>query len=186
MMLTTKVLVQILETQSVIGMPIVKLRDDELIDHGGVMKLIDRHQVIRFAEEYSHLEKGDIVHFWSTKKLRYAKRPLLDKYFGKGTILSSRVAKWKDIKADDRIARRERFENSAEMRKSFEKRYGKKLHGHSDMRILSRFDLEIGYCDCCDKKAIITWHIETFNGGGLKACEDCGRKVLYVLRERST
>ncbi len=32
---------------------------------------------------------------------------------------------------------------------------------------VQRIDLETGYRDCCDKKTVITWHIETFNGGGL-------------------
>jgi len=45
---------------------------------------------------------------------------------------------------------------------------------------------EIGYCDCCDEKAILRQRITTFAEKKYVACGNCGQKVQRVLVEMNS
>jgi len=47
-------------------------------------------------------------------------------------------------------------------------------------------DGQIGYCDCCDEKTILTQRITNFAEDEYLACKDCGRKVQRVVSEMNS
>jgi len=60
----------------------------------------------------------------------------------------------------------------------------------SRLKSIKRLDRVLsGFCDNCsvenpDRKVNLTFRAETFDGGVLLLCEDCGQAALKALRER--
>jgi len=112
-------------------MTVIKLTEDEI----RMIQTDVKKQLILPLSQVRDLKAGDDVHFWTAKKVRFSKKPIIDKYHGKAEALIVRVAKWGDIKHDDREARLAGFNNAADMRQYIGKRYSW-LKDETDMKLV--------------------------------------------------
>ena len=84
----------------------------------------EKRQTIRPFENYRRLKVGDKVHCYSTKKVSYSKRPILDELLHVGICTEILVKPWGEIKNDDEVARLDGFRDAEDMKKWFKGRYG--------------------------------------------------------------
>lgn len=82
----------------------------------------EKKQTIRPAEFYKHLEEGDKIHCYSTKKVQGVSRPVTDELLYEGRIISIEIRSWADI-ATDTIAIMDGFENLEKMQGWFRRKY---------------------------------------------------------------
>lgn len=83
-----------------------------------------KKQTIRPFHNYQRLEIGNAIHCYSTKKVSYSKRPILDELLYKGKVTEIFVVIWDEIQDNDEIAKLDGFRDSQEMRMWFEQKYG--------------------------------------------------------------
>lgn len=85
----------------------------------------EKKQTIRPYEYYIHLKKGDKIHCYATKAVRFgrSRRPVLGELLYEGVVTKIRVCRWSSIKYDDHIARLDGFKDAKEMRKWFKAKY---------------------------------------------------------------
>lgn len=89
----------------------------------GKVRSGQKKQTIRPAKFYKHLEVGDEVQCWSTKKTATSRRPILNKRLYVGRVYHIMLLPWRLIRKDADLAKRDGFKNAKEMRDWFENLY---------------------------------------------------------------
>jgi hypothetical protein len=95
-----------------------------------------KKQTIRPKEAYSNLKVGMKVHCYSTKRVPYSRRPVLDEKLYEGICTEIIFKQWREIKDDDIIAKLDDFYSASEMREWFKKQYKNKIKDDTIFKII--------------------------------------------------
>jgi len=82
-----------------------------------------KKQTIRPINKYRNLSEGKKVHCYSTKKVSYSNRPILDQLLYVGICTKITETTWEKIKSNNEIAKLDGFEDAKDMQQWFTLKY---------------------------------------------------------------